>query len=184
MRNRTACLILLLLLTACGCDETDQRLTEMARDAANRQAEQNRQMAALQKQVAEGSARLVEAEAKARGEFTTLQRDLQQSQADVGRQRDLLEGERRGIAGQRHRDPIIATTIMDIGLVLACLLPLLLAAYALYCLRDPGQTDSGLAELLVAEITAEEPLLLPPPRSVAAIPHDAESAADKTVASA
>ena len=156
----------LLALTLAGCTDENARVAEMAREAANRQAEQNRQMSDLQRQVAEGTKRLVEAEAKARSELTSLQRDLQQSQAEVGHQRDLLEGERRDIADHRHRDPIIAAAIMDIGLALACLLPLLLAGYALYCLRDPGQTDVAMTEVLVQELVADKPLLLPPPDSI------------------
>ena len=64
-------------------------------------------MAQLQAQVAEGSKRLVEADAKARAELTALQHDLQQSQADLGRQRDQLEAERRGLAEQRGRDELL-----------------------------------------------------------------------------
>lgn len=182
MRSRTFCVFVLLLATACGCDERDQRLAEMAREAANRQAEQNRQMADLQKQVAEGSKRLVEADAQARGEMNALQRDLQQSQSEVGRQRDLLENDRREIASQRHLDPIIASAIMDTGMVLACLLPLLLAGYALRCVFAPGQTDSVVAEVLVREITTDEPLLLPPPRSMSAITSDVQPSTDKSAA--
>lgn len=162
MRNRLVLLILVPIVVACGCD---QRLADMAQEASNRQAEQNTRMATLQENV------------------TKLQHDVQQSQAEVGRQRDLLENERRDIAVQRHRDPIIAATIMDIGLVLACLLPLLLAGYVVHCLRDHGQSDSLVAEVLVQEIVAEKPLLLPPARSVAAIPLQAEPPTDDATAS-
>jgi hypothetical protein len=110
----------LFLLAAAGCDE-DDRVAKTATEAAERQAEQNRQMAQLQGQVAEGSKRLVEADAKARAELTALQHDLQESQADPGRQRDQLEAERRGLAEQRGRDPIIAVAITTLGMVLACM---------------------------------------------------------------
>ena len=77
--------MLLFVVGFAGCSR-DERVVQVAREAADRQAEQNLQMADLQKQVAEGSRRLVEAEAKTRGEMTAMQRELQQSQAEVGRQ--------------------------------------------------------------------------------------------------
>jgi hypothetical protein len=124
-----------------GCDERDARLTELAREAANRQAEQNRVMA-------------------------EVQRGAQQSQAEVGRQRDELEAERRQIAQQRHRDPLIASAITTVGLVLACLLPLLLAAYVLHFLQGPEVTDAAVTEVLVRELVSENPLLLSPPKGL------------------
>ena len=83
----------------------------VAREAAQRQADQNKQMAQLQGQVAEGSRQLVEAEPKARADMTALQRDLQQSQAEVGHQRDQLEAERRQIAAERYWDGIIGNSV-------------------------------------------------------------------------
>ena len=161
MHSRHTCVILILLVAACGCDDGDRRLAEMAREAAGRQAEQNARMACLQEHV------------------TAMQQDVQRSQAEVGRQRDLLEGERREIAGQRQRDPIVAAAIVDVGLVLACLLPLLLAGFALYCLRDQGQADSAVAEVLITELITDKPLLLPPPRSVAAIVGETPPSAER-----
>ncbi len=147
-----------------GCEGGDGRLVGMARESADRQAEQNRQMAQLQGQVAEGARRLIEAGAQARQELTALQRDLRADQAEVGRQRDQLEAERREIAKQRHRDPIIAAAMMNVGLVLACLLPLVLCGYLLYVLRDSGTEDEAVTELLIEELVADRPRLLPPSR--------------------
>ena len=61
-------------------------------------------------------------------EATESTRQMVQMQAETAQQRDLLEAERREIAGQRFRDPIIA----NVGLVLACLLPLVLGIYVLH----------------------------------------------------
>ena len=109
-----------------------------------------------QAQVAEASRQLVAADAKARGEIVALQRDLQQGQADLGRQRDQLETDRRQYADQRNRDPILANTILDVGTILACLLPLVLCIVLAFGLRDHTQTDSTLSEILVEEIAGEE----------------------------
>jgi hypothetical protein len=122
--------------------------------------------------VAEGSKRLVEADAQARTELTALQRDLQQSQAEVGHQRDQLETDRRDIASQRARDPIVASAIMNVGLIVACLLPLLLCIYIVRSLRDHAETDTALAEILVQEMTGESTMLLPPPSEVNALPYE------------
>ena len=88
---------------------------------------------------------MVEADSKARTELAALQRDLQQDQAEVGRQRDQLEGDRRDIAAQRHRDPLIAAAITNIGLILACLLPLVLCVVILRSLRNPVTDEEALA---------------------------------------
>ena len=53
MRRTHTHLILLTLLIA-GC-ETDERLVQLSREAADRQAEQNKEMARVNKSVAEES---------------------------------------------------------------------------------------------------------------------------------
>ena len=127
MRNRlwlTA--VCTLLVPVVGCQTESEQVAEVAREAAQRQAEQSKQMVQLQNQVAEGSRRLVEAEAKARADMTAIQRDLQQSQTEIGRQRDQLEVERRQIATERYWDALLGNSITAAAALLACLLPLLL----------------------------------------------------------
>ena len=152
-------LLLTPMLIGCG-SSTDERLVKMSQEQVTRQAEQSRQAAEMHKQLVEGSRQLVQAEAKAREELTKLQHDLRADQAEVGRQRDQLETERRQIADQRHRDPIIAATIMDVGLVLACLLPLGIAVYVLWVANHSCESDSAVTELLVEELIADQPRLL------------------------
>ena len=124
--NRPVPVILaaVLLCALSGCEEDE--LAKAAREAAKQSAEQQRQLAQMQAEVARGASQLVESDSKARTELAALQRDLQKDQAEIGRQRDQLEADRRQIAELRHRDPLIAAAITSIGLVLACLLPLLL----------------------------------------------------------
>ena len=160
------CLIPIVLLPMIGCQSsTDDRLVELAREHAARQAESQRQMTDLQKQVADGSRQLVEADAKARSELTSLQHDLRSDQADIGHERDKMETERREIAANRYRDPLVAAVIMDIGIVLACLLPLVLGVYVLWSAQRAGESDNVVAELLVQELVASGPTLLLPDRS-------------------
>jgi hypothetical protein len=173
-KNPVMLVISLLMLMIAGCTGSDPRLVEMAREHAARQAESQRQMVDLQKQVAEGSRQLVESDAKAREDLTALQHSLRADQAEVGQQRDQLEKDRREIAVQRHRDPIIAAILMDVGIVLACLLPLAVCVYVLWSVCQSCDSDSAVAELLVQELVASEPrLLLPGRSSLAAIEHEA-----------
>jgi len=109
-----------LMLTAIGCDENEnKRLAEMAERNVERQSEQNRRMSELQREVAEGSRRLVEADARAREEMVALQREVQAERSEVGSQRDALEHERRGLAAKWRLDPIIASAITNVGLLVA-----------------------------------------------------------------
>ena len=61
---------MMLFVVTNGCDNS----TQIAREAADRQAEQNRQMAQLNKEVAAGTHRLVEADAKTRQELIGVHR--------------------------------------------------------------------------------------------------------------
>jgi hypothetical protein len=157
-----------LIAVVIGCDE-DKRLVNALQDAADRQAEQNREIAYQSHQVAEATKAIVEADAQARKELAALQRDLQAEQAQINQQRDELESERREIAKQRQRDPIIAAAINNVGLILACLISLAVAGYLLYCLRDRSD-DQVVGEILIEELLSDDPVLLPPPQAnVAAI---------------
>jgi hypothetical protein len=175
--NKSCCVacFCLLCLAIAGCDDEDKRVAQTATEAAQRQAEQNKVMAQLQGQVAEGSKRLVEADAQARAELTVLQHDLQQSQTELGHQRDQLEADRRGLADQRGRDPIIAAAIMAAVTILACLLPLLLCIYVLRSLRGSAETEAAVAEVLLEELAGEKPALLPPPQPMPALDHERRS---------
>ncbi|MCY2995964.1 MAG: hypothetical protein NTY19_50155 [Planctomycetota bacterium] len=162
-----------LMLTAIGCDE-NTRLAEMAERHLDRQAEQNRQMVELQRQVADGSRELVAADAKAREELMALQRDVQTERTETGRQRDELEKERRSLAAERRMDPIIAAAISNVGLVLACLLPLVLCWRLLRAPDDAA--DRLITEVLIENLVAEHPLLAPTsllPRAIGYAPNAA-----------
>ena len=162
MKCSTPTILLALLLSGCGSN--DQRLVDMAKDHEKRQAEQSQQMATLQHEVAEGARKLVEEDAKAREALTQMQDKLRGDQSEIGKQRDALEADRREIAAQRNRDPIVAASILQAALWLACLLPLILAAYVIYATRSTASSDDAIvAEFLVTDIAAEHPLLLAPP---------------------
>lgn len=156
-------LVLLTLTLTSGCDE-DKRYVQLAQEADQRQAEQNKEIARQNQQIAEATKQLVEADAKARQDLAALERDLQAERAEVGRQRDVLESERRNLASQRQWDSLAAAAIENSGVLLICALPLLLCWFLL---RDSktGGNDEALGELLTIELTASEPSLLLPSNS-------------------
>jgi hypothetical protein len=181
-------ILLLLLLTVIGCSDSpdmrDQRLAEFAEQAVKEQARQNDRMADQSQavveeshQLAETAKALVEHDAEARRELIAAQQELtsqlngQQSTVDAGR--DQLEQDRREIAEQRHRDPIVAAVIQDFGLIIACLLPLVVAVFVIRQMQSQEPDHATVAELLVLELTADEPRLLPGPMSQRhALTHD------------
>jgi hypothetical protein len=173
MKKTWLCRVLWAALIAplIGCGETDPRVVQVAMESTQRQAEQNRQMVELQQRVAEGTKQLVDADAQARQQLAELQRELRSDQAEVGRQRDALESERRTIATERRWDSILGTSIYAGAGILACLLPLLLCGWLLHATRDKQGTDEALAELLVEELVTDRPLLLPPRQSVPLLEH-------------
>ena len=170
-------LIMTLLLLATGCsDSRDERYRQLAQQSLRQQSEQNNRLAEQSQQIAEASKHLVSNDSQARKEMiaahATLQKELHTERASVDRQLSELESERRAISKQRGRDPIIAQAIGAVGLTLACLLPLLLAGYVIYSLNQSSDDSDALSEMLVMEITADKPKLLPMvPRSVTAIQH-------------
>ena len=179
-------MLTMTLLLAVGCaDSRDERFRQLAQQSLREQSEQNKRLAEQSKLIAEASRRLVEGDAEARKDLLAAQKqlssELHSERAGIDRQRDKLEQERRNIAAQRHRDPIVARAIGAVGLTLACLLPLLLAAYVIRAVNRDGDDSAALSELLVMEITAERPLLLPiSPRPVAALEHTPPSEGDET----
>jgi predicted small lipoprotein YifL len=167
----------LLLATIGGCGKApDERLANFAQQTMSEQARQNDRMAdqsqavvAESHQLAKTAKELVEHDAEARRELIAAQQELtsqlngQQSAIHTGHQQ--LEQDRREIAEQRHREPITAAAIQNIGLTLACLLPLVVAVFVIRQMQSQEPDHAAVAELLILEMTADEPRLLPGPMS-------------------
>ena len=150
-RNLPIVIIAMILVVGGGCEEDDERLAQYAEESVRQQAGQNREMAQLNREVAQTHRDIV-----------NLQQGVEQRQVQVDQQRDQLERERRQIAERRHRDPVIAAAIYNVGMVLACMIPLALAGYLLFMLQK-GNDDASVSELLIEDLTCKEPLLLPSP---------------------
>ncbi len=165
LKSMTVMAIAMVMLVNAGCDE-NKRLAEQAEGHAARQAGQNVRVAEMQRSVAEGAKQLVEADAKARTEIVELQKGVQAERAEIGRQRDLLEVERREIATDRYLEPLIAAAITQAGILIACVLPLLICWHLLRQPVEPAD-DGAVAELLLTDLVSESPLLLAAPPPVA-----------------
>ena len=157
--------------------DQSRQVTETTREFVESSGDARKEMIELQRE-------LVEAEADARNELIQVQQDLvdrdaqcrqdlnalqQESQSaihverqSIDRQREDLEADRRDIADKRHRAPIIAAAVTQVGLILACLAPLALCAYLLRSLRSTVAADEAVTELLVEELSSDRPSLLPP----------------------
>ena len=181
-------MLTMTLLLAAGCaDSRDEEFRQLAQQTIRQQEKQNERLAKQSQQIAEASKHLVANDSRARKEMiaahATLQKELQTERANINQQLSGLESERREIARQRGRDPIIAQTISGIGLTLACLLPLFLAGYVIYSLNRSSDDSDALSEMLVMEIVAEKPkLLLIVPRPVAALEHASPQDDDESAA--
>tara|TARA_R110002095_G_scaffold181639_3_gene158907 strand:- start:788 stop:1384 length:597 start_codon:yes stop_codon:yes gene_type:complete len=176
--HRSIAMFAVVLIPAmiAGCSRSpDERLAEFAQQTMTEQSRQNQRMADQSEaiveeshQLAEAAKELVERDAEARRELIAAQQKLtsqlnnQQSAIYTGHEQ--LEQDRREIAEQRHRDPIIAAVIQNVGLIIACLLPLLVAVQVIWQMQSQEPDHAAVAELLTLELTSEEPLLLPGPR--------------------
>ena len=90
-----------------------------------------------------------------------MQENLQSQQAEVGRQRDQLESERRDIAGQRLRESILGPILANLGPLAVCGLALVFCSMLVYGLYRDKNGDEAVAEILIEELTSERPVLLP-----------------------
>ncbi len=152
---------LLLVLIAIGCSSGDERLVELSRESSNRQAEQNRLVEDNNRQVLEATNRLVEADANSRTENNDLHRQIESERSGINEQRDALEQERRQIAIERTRDPIIADSIQAAAGLIAAILPLLVCLFLLRGLLQRS-VDETLAEVLIEDLVSQHPLLSKP----------------------
>ena len=149
---------IVLSILISGCDE---RATQIAREAADRQAQQNTAMADLHKEVATGTHRLVAADAQARKEIVGVHHDLQAERSRLDTGWNALEQERKGIATQRRTESILVPLIQAGGLVAMIVVLLGFCWHALVFCRNSDDTDARLNELLVREFLDDESTRLP-----------------------
>ena len=156
-----------------------QELIDLQRELAKGDGQARQELIQVQQD-------LVQRDTQCRQELSTLQREtqsaIQTERQSIDRQHENLEIERRQIAGERQRAPVIAAAIMQLGLILACLAPLALCVYLLWSLRSTAEQDEAVTEFLVEELTSERPKLLlpgPPQAEQPALPNPAGPADTK-----
>jgi hypothetical protein len=137
-----------------GCDD---RATQIAREAADRQAQQNSAMAELNQEVASGAHRLVEADAQARKVVVGVHRDLQAERARLDTSWNDLEQERRHIAGERRTESLVGPAIQTVGMLAVVVIVLGFCWYALVKVQDSGESECAVSELLLDEVLADKP---------------------------
>jgi hypothetical protein len=142
-----------------GCDE---EATRVARQAADRQAQQNTVMAELNKEVAGGMHQLVEADAKARHEIVAVHRDLQNERRRLDSNWSALEQERRQNAERRRTASLLVPAVHYAGLVVLVVALLGFCWYTVANARNSNDTDAALSELLIADMLSDQPNLASP----------------------
>lgn len=159
-RTRTKTLLLrtaLLTSLLSGCDE---QATEIAREAADRQARQNEVMADLQGEVARGTRRLAEADAQSRQEFLGIHHDLQAERGRLDSAWQDVEQQRQQLAGHRRTESLLVPLFQSAGVVLLAALVLGFSWYALVAAHRHDTSEGELNELLLGEFISDEPRLL------------------------
>ncbi len=201
---------LMASLTGCQEPSADDRLHKAAEESMQRQAQQNETIAQQSHEVTQNTGQMIEAGGQARRDIIELQRELAESEATVrqeltdlqqelirrdaqgreelaqerahiDRQREQVEAERKRLAAWRERAPVIAAALTQLGLIVACLAPLALAAYVFHSLRKTEASDAAMTELLIGELAGPVPPLpsLPPAKKTSraqALEHGKEQA--------
>jgi hypothetical protein len=158
----TRIVLLAALVITSGCDNGSSRVAQVAEEAAQRQAEQNQEMAHLNRDVAEGTKRLVEGQADAAQHW-------QATEQKIHEQQDQLEAERRQQADTRQRASLLAPVLWTLGVLLLCCLPLLLCWQLLTGLAKETQ-EATITQFLVDEVIG--------PSGIAIQPGDVQSLLD------
>lgn len=152
--------ILAMIVTALGCETDDERLVDVARDASERQADQNREIAHQNRELAEASKELIKADAESRRQLVALERDLQAERTTIGHQRDELEEERRSIAQERYWDSQLGGAVGGAAVLLVAALPLVLCWFLLRGMW--ADQDNAISEVLIQEFVINPPPDGPP----------------------
>ncbi len=153
-------LAIVLAIVLAGCGDTE-RVVEITRQADERQAEQNRQIA-----------RVVNEETVFRQDAAKLQRDLRADQAAIAQQRDQLEAERRDIAGWRQWAIFFTPLLESLGVVAVVVAVLSYCGFLVHTLREQSPADAVLADSIVQQILSVSVESLPPPTQ---LPSDIDS---------
>ena len=170
-----------------------EKTAELSQGFIDAETKARKELLALQQQIVDADAQsradlqsiheqIVERDAEDRRELDELHPQAHASIAArtqvIDRERDLMEEERRQIAAERARAPVVAEAVKFVGGLIVCLVPLVVVIYLLRCLRSSGEADSAVIEVLVEELVAERPRLLAGPTGPQALPNASPAADD------
>ena len=146
--------LLLFAISAAGCDNSDE----------DPNAELTRELLMMQTQVQSDLADERQRLDRRQSTADDRNRDLDARSRSLDDRRDAIDEELRSIAERRHRDPIIAASIVQVGTLLAATLPVLVLVLLLrIALRSGGEAvEAPPIELLAMRSYAEEPIRLLP----------------------
>lgn len=147
LKNST--LLIVMSLTTIGCSA---EATRVAREAADRQAQQNTAMTELNKEVARGSHRLVEADAQARHDMVGVHHDLQAERSRLDSRWSTLDSERQQLVSDRRTESLVVTVAPLIGGGLAVATLVGFCWWLLVSAAADRRVDARLNEVLLAEV--------------------------------
>ncbi|MHB8863094.1 MAG: hypothetical protein ACYC6N_11860 [Pirellulaceae bacterium] len=97
-----------------------------------------------------------------RGSAIGTERDDQLAQLTARSWHEVkLHQERRELADQRHRESLPAPVLTNLGMLLVTALPLALCWYLLHALKNAPTDEAAVTQLLVQDLVADRPILLP-----------------------
>ena len=145
-------MMILSILAIVGCDDEDTRLVELSEKNRAEQAAQNRASTELTRDATDNQRRVMETVEKSRQDLIALQKDLES-------QRTSIDQERQNLAQQRYRESLLAPILASIGLALVTALPLILSWYLLQTLKSAPPDEAAVAQLLITDLVAHQPVL-------------------------
>ena len=139
------------MIASVGCRSND---SEFAREALNRQADQNEAMATLQREVAAGARELVARDAETNRRLLDVHAQLQEERAALSANWRELESNRRSDALQRRRDSFLLAVMRGGAATAAALLALAIVRAAFD--GSSSQNDDELTAMLLDYLTPRE----------------------------
>lgn len=132
-----------------GCDEDELR--RLAKEAADRQAEQNKELVSLNREVAEGTRRLVAEDAASRKVLVAAHQQMQHERQQLSTGWNQLEAERKSIAHQRRQESLVAIGVREGGAVVLAILAITLACLMIRGARHHDPSADDLIDTLLVE---------------------------------
>ena len=151
-----------VVITLVGCSDGDaaarQELVDFARQMVAEQQAASRSLQSQSAQLSTAARELVASDAAARAELISagsrLHQGIAQQRQELDRARDELVSEQRAIASQRHRDPVIAAAIANVGFAAIGVLPLAVCWLVIRAAQHAPVTDET-TQILLLELAGE-----------------------------